>query len=162
MLVQDTEHARRSGEPPPPGAHFLNNVLATTASYVDEDPSRARDLLADLGAFLAYRLRDDLRPVPLADELDFVRTYLRLEEARYDERLHADVAADCPDGARVVPLAVQERVQEAVGRRLRDRPGAVRVALRVASDGGAVRVDLSDHPGGGEPERLVVDLEPVS
>ena len=164
MAVTETDERQvDQGPPPAPGPHFLNNVLATAASYVDEDPGIARDLLADLGAFLAYRLRNDLAPVPLADELDFVRTYLRLEQGRFGDRLEATVddpgAAPAAD---VRPLSLQAPVQEVLTRRLRDRPGALRVAVRVAGDRSTVRLDFSDLPAGGDPERLVVELEAPS
>lgn len=143
----------------PVRAHFLNNVLATAASYVDEDPDLARDLLADLGAFLAYRLREDLEPVPLRDELDFVRTYLRLEAARHGDRL--EVRVDDPGAeaasAPVAPVALQALVEDLLTARLRDDPGPVRVAVRPAPDGAQVRVDLSRPPGGEDPERVVAE-----
>ena len=40
-------------------SHFVNNVLAAAASYIDDDPDYARDVLAELGQFLSYRLRAD-------------------------------------------------------------------------------------------------------
>ena len=147
--------------PSAPGPHFLNNVLAVAASYVDEDAGLARDLLADLGAFLAYRLRDDLEPVPLEDELEFVRTYLRLEHGRFGERLETVVHLPPGDVAvRVRPLSLQEPLEEVLSRRLRDRPAAQRVAVRVAGDAAGVRLDFSDLPDGGGPERVVVELGP--
>lgn len=157
-VIERDERQVVQGRPTAPRPHFLNNVLAVAASYVDEDPGQARELLADLGAFLAYRLREDLEPVALAEELEFVRTYLRLEHGRFGERVVADVT-DAPDASPAVrPLTLQEAVQAALDRRLQDRPGAVRVAVRVAGDAGSVRIDLSDFPGGGAPERVVVDL----
>ncbi|WP_205696404.1 histidine kinase [Conexibacter sp. SYSU D00693] len=155
-MVQATR--RGSDAPPAPGAHFLNNVLAAAASYVEEDPDLARDLLAELGAFLAYRLRRDLEPVPLDEELAFTRSYLRLEQGRFPDRLQVDVAVAPAGAPPVTPLVLQERVQDAVGQRLRERPGALRVALRPAADGRTVRLDLSDWPGGQEPERVAIDL----
>lgn len=143
--------------PPPPSAHFLNNVLAAAASYLDEDPDLARDVLAHLGQFLAYRLRTDLEPVALDTELGFVRTYLKLEEARFPDRLRLDVPgpAEVHPGD-VVPLSVQQPVQNALSQRLRSRPGGVRVGIRVTP--GRVRCDLSDFPSGEEPERITVAL----
>lgn len=157
-MTETEEEGVAAGPPPAPGAHFLNNVLAAAASYVDDDPRRARELLAELGAFLAYRLREDLRPVALRDELEFVRTYLRLEEGRFPDRVHAEVAPPAGDGPQVVPLSVQAPVQEAVGRRLRDRPAPLRVKMRPFGDDGAVRLDLSDHPDGDAPERVVLPV----
>jgi LytS/YehU family sensor histidine kinase len=62
----------------PVSVHFINNVLAAAASYIEEDPDKARDVLAELGAFLSHRLRGS-RTVAPADELEHVGVYLRLE-----------------------------------------------------------------------------------
>ena len=56
---------------PPVSVHFVNNVLAAAASYIEEDPDTARDVLAELGAFLSHRLRGP-RTVSPAEELDHV------------------------------------------------------------------------------------------
>ena len=53
---------------PPVSVHFVNNVLAAAASYIEEDPDTARDVLAELGAFLSHRLRGP-RAVSPAEEL---------------------------------------------------------------------------------------------
>jgi two-component system, LytTR family, sensor histidine kinase LytS len=70
--------------------HFVNNVLATAASYIEEDPDTARDVLAELGAFLTHRLRGP-RTVSPADELEHVAVYLRLEQARFPGRIDAEL-----------------------------------------------------------------------
>src|SRR3954466_9285718 len=41
--------------------HFVNNVLAAAASYIEVEPDTARDVLASLGAFLSHRLRPGRR-----------------------------------------------------------------------------------------------------
>ena len=71
--------------------HFVNNVLAAAASYIEEDPDAARDALAELGAFLTHRLRP-ARAVSLQEELDHVGVYLRLQEFRFPGRLDSDRA----------------------------------------------------------------------
>ena len=72
---------------PPVSAHFVNNVLAAAASYIDEDPDYARDVLAELGQFLSYRLREDPAPVSAAQELAHTATFLRLQQARFPDRI---------------------------------------------------------------------------
>src|SRR6476661_8832040 len=74
--------------------HFVNNVLAAAASYIEEDPDAARDALAELGAFLTHRLRP-ARAVSLQEELDHVGVYLRLQEFRFPGRLDSTAPATC-------------------------------------------------------------------
>jgi len=145
--------------PAPVSVHFVNNVLAAAASYIEVEPDTARDVLASLGAFLSHRLRD--RPtVPLAQELDHVGTYLRLEQARFPGRLEAELppagglpAAECAPGAVQAPLA------DALGRWLGERTGRVHVAIRARLDGSTVdaQFDGPDDPGS-TAERIRIAL----
>src|SRR3954466_5177437 len=95
----------------PVSVHFVNNVLAAAASYIEVEPDTARDVLAGLGAFLSHRLRP-ARIVPLAQELDHVAVYVRLEQARFPGRLEAELPpasglplVDCVPGEVQAPLA---------------------------------------------------------
>jgi two-component system sensor histidine kinase LytS len=128
--------------PEPVSVHFVNNVLAAAASYIEVEPDTARDVLAGLGAFLSHRLRD-ARLVPLSQEIDHVATYLRLEQARFPGRLETELpatgglpATECSPGAVQAPLA------DALGRWLGGRTGRVHVALRARLDGSTLEAQL--------------------
>jgi two-component system LytT family sensor kinase len=130
--------------PAPVSLHFVNNVLAAAASYIEVQPDTARDVLAGLGAFLSHRLRPT-RIVPLAQELDHVAVYVRLEQARFPGRLEAELppaggvpAIDC------VPGEVQAPLADALGRWLGQRHGRVRLALRARLDGSALEAQFDE------------------
>ena len=128
----------------PVSVHFVNNVLAAAASYIEVEPDTARDVLAELGAFLSHRLRP-ARIVPLAQELDHVATYLRLEQARFPDRVEAELPpADRVPSAQCAPGDVQAPLADALGRWLRDRRGPVRLALRARLDGSALEAQLDE------------------
>ena len=115
---------------PPVSVHFVNNVLAAAASYIEEDPDTARDVLAELGAFLSHRLRGRA-PVSPAEELDHVGVYLRLEQARFPDRIDVEL----PDRERAALDAVgagdvQAPLSEALSRWMASTPG--RCASRCA------------------------------
>jgi len=150
----------QDGSDPPVSVHFVNNVLAVAASYIEVEPESARDVLAQLGAFLSHRLRPG-REVSLRDELEHVATYMRLEQARFPERVVAELPADeGRDGARCRAGSVQAPLAEALDRWLGEHPGRVRVAVHVRSSGERIDVQL-DHPdgpvGGGERVRIALD-----
>ena len=127
----------------PVSVHFVNNVLAAAASYIEVEPDTARDVLAELGAFLSHRLRP-ARIVPLAQELDHVATYLRLEQ-RFPGRVEAELPpADCLPSVQCAPGDVQALLADALGRWLRDRRGPVRLALRARLDGSALEAQLDE------------------
>jgi two-component system sensor histidine kinase LytS len=141
--------------------HFINNVLAAAASYIEEDPDTARDVLAELGAFLSHRLRGP-RTVAPADELEHVGVYLRLEQARFPGRIDAELpqAADLP-ATQIVPGEVQAPLSQALNRWLTRQPGRVRLALRARDGTLDLQLDRPDKPG--EPgERIRIPLGPTT
>ena len=108
--------------------HFIYNALAAVAGDIHARPEEARELLIDFAEFTRYLFRDGRSYVTLAEELDHVERYLRLEQARFRDSLH--VTIDVPAEARgaVVPaMSVQPLVENAVRhgveRRAGTRPG---------------------------------------
>jgi len=144
--------------PAPVSVHFVNNVLAAAASYVDDDPDEARDVLAELSAFLSYRLRTEPLDVPLAQELDHVGVYVRLQQARFPDRVQAQLPGrrDAPD-VRVLRSSVQDPVAQLLGGRLGEHPGPARLVLRALSDGSALEAEVS-KPDGGDLARVHIPL----
>jgi LytS/YehU family sensor histidine kinase len=139
----------------PVSVHFVNNVLAAAASYIEVEPETARDVLADLGAFLSHRLRQ--RPsVGLAEELAHVATYVRLEQARFPDRIEAELPANngLPAG-RCAPGDVQAPVSRALDGWLQERPGRVRLALRARLDGETLELLLDQPDDSGAAHRRV-------
>lgn len=140
--------------PPPVSAHFVNNVLAAAASYIDEDPDYARDVLAELGQFLSYRLREDPGDVAASQELAHVGTYLRLQQARFPDRITFRLPDTGAVGGRVAPGAVQRPLSEAVGARLRERPGPLSVTLEPVPGG----LELALAGADGATEQVTIAL----
>jgi two-component system LytT family sensor kinase len=145
----------------PVSVHFINNVLAAAASYIEEDPDTARDVLAELGAFLSHRLRGP-RMVAPAEELEHVSVYLRLEQARFPGRVEAELpaAAELP-ATQIVPGEVQAPLSEALSRWLAQQPGRVRVALRARDSALDLQLDRPDEPGA-PGERVRIPLGPTT
>ena len=156
--MQDPIQGRADGSSPV-SVHFVNNVLAAAASYIEEDPDTARDVLAELGAFLSHRLRAS-RVVSPAEELEHVRVYMRLEQARFPGRIEAELpAADDLPAARIAPGYVQAPMAAALERWLAQQPGRVRVALRARGDALDLQLDRPDEPGeAGERLRIPLGL----
>lgn len=141
---------------PAVSVHFVNNVLAAAAGYIEDEPDTARDVLAELGAFLTHRLRPP-RVVTLRDELEHVAIYLRLQQARFPGRIETSLA----EGERAPATALgagdlQAPVAAALDGWLTRRPGPVRIALELR--GAGLRLTL-DAPGAGDVARETVLVE---
>ncbi len=141
---------------PPVSAHFVNNVLAAAASYIEDDPDYARDVLAELGQFLSYRLREDPGPVSAAQELAHTATYLRLQQARFPDRISfALPARRRGDRARWRRGRSSVRSPRSLGRRLRERSGPCALTLRAA--GPALDLELAGA-GDAAAEHLMIPI----
>lgn len=67
--------------------HFLFNALNTIIAVVRKDSDRARDLLLHLSNFFRKNLKRTGDLVTLEEELDHVQSYLKIEKARFEDRL---------------------------------------------------------------------------
>jgi two-component system LytT family sensor kinase len=97
--------------------HFLFNALNTIAVLVrGGDTDSANRVVEELSDVLRLTLvRPGKSEVPLAEELDLVRHYLAVEQARFPDRLRLtmNVAADLMDAA-VPSFALQHLVENAI------------------------------------------------
>jgi two-component system LytT family sensor kinase len=95
--------------------HFIYNALAAVASFIHSRPEEARELLIEFSEFIRYAFARQRPYVTLADELQYVEKYLRLEQARFGERLRVRVQVDPAVLPAVVPvLSLQPLVENAV------------------------------------------------
>lgn len=98
--------------------HFLFNTLHTVIALVRRDPHKAEAALEQFGEMLRYVLdlnRTKQEDVQLADEIDFVRNFLALEQLRLGDRLRVveDISPDTLDCA-IPSLTLQPLVENAV------------------------------------------------
>jgi LytS/YehU family sensor histidine kinase len=96
--------------------HFLFNSLNGIAAEISPHPVVASELVHDVSDYLRYLLdhRDEVLS-PLSEEFDAMSSYLKIEQARFGERLH--VALDATRSARrtLVPcFLLQPLVENAV------------------------------------------------
>ena len=150
--------------------HFIYNALAAVASYIHTRPDDARELLSEFAEFTRYAFRGERPIVTLDDELQYIEKYLRLEQARFGDRLRVRVQIPADIRSTTMPvLSLQPLVENAVRHGLESRGGAGRVEivgrdlgeevqLRVSDDGVGMDVDAirlllatgdGSAPGGG-------------
>jgi two-component system LytT family sensor kinase len=134
--------------------HFIYNALTAVASFIHSRPEEARDLLGEFSEFIRYAFARQRPYVTLADELTYVEKYLRLEQARFGERLRVRVQVDPEVLQAVVPvLSVQPLVENAVRHGVESRPEGGRVEIRGRDLGADVELRVSDDGEGIDPER---------
>jgi len=131
--------------------HFLFNTLNTIAVLVRDDDRRgAVRIVEQLSDVLRRTLtRHRSNEVTLSDELDFVRQYLAIEQARFSDRLRPrlDVGGDTLSAA-VPSFALQHLVENAIRHGIARRSDASRVELRAHREDDALIVTVADDGPG--------------
>lgn len=134
--------------------HFLYNALNTIITFSLEDPQTTHDLLLNLSRYLrgSFDFKNKERIVPLRKELELTEAYLRIERARFGERLRirleVDEAADCM----LPPLTLQPLVENAVRHGITKREDGGTVTITVSADPDFTTISVEDD-GPGMPER---------
>ena len=134
--------------------HFIYNALAAVAGEIHDRPEEARELLIDFAQFTRYLFRDGRSYVTLAEEIDHVERYLRLEQARFPD---LTVTIEVPAQARgaVVPaMSIQPLVENAVRHGVERRAGSGQVEIVARIVGSDVELRVCDDGAGIEPERV--------
>ncbi|MGO9754875.1 MAG: sensor histidine kinase [Solirubrobacteraceae bacterium] len=138
--------------------HFIYNALAAIAGYIRSKPEEARELLTEFAEFTRYAFRGQRPYVTVADELYYVEKYLRLERARFGDRLHVRVQVDPEVQQVVVPvLSLQPLVENAVRHGV-ERRGQGRIEISGHDFGSDVELRVSDNGVGMEPAHAAVIL----
>ncbi|HHW01770.1 MAG TPA: sensor histidine kinase [Thermoanaerobacterales bacterium] len=130
--------------------HFLFNALNTIISVLRKDPARARELLIYLGDFFRKNLSIGLEMVPLEQELEHVKAYLAIEQARFGDRLKAVFEIQAGVNIMVPPLILQPLVENAIKHGLLPKKsgGTVQIAARSVENG--VEISVTDDGVGME------------
>ena len=134
--------------------HFIYNALAAVASFIHSRPEEARELLTEFAEFIRYAFARQRAYVTVADELRYVEKYLRLEQARFGERLTVRVQVDPEVLQAVLPvLSLQPLVENAVRHGVERQPEGGLVAIEGIDLGNDVALRVSDSGDGIDPER---------
>lgn len=133
--------------------HFVYNSLNTIAALIRTDPGRARELLVGFADLSRAADQAGNTTSTLGRELDAVRGYLQLEQARFGARLRIELDVDAAlHGMPVEPLRVLGAVRTTVQQGIEPRPdGGVLSVVAVPVDGGCT-VTVS----GGDADTTVI------
>lgn len=118
--------------------HFLFNTLHSISSLVLNDPPKAHEMIARLGDFLRITLEhSEDQMVTLGRELEFLRSYLEIEQTRFQDWLTVDFEIDPATLAAIVPhLILQPVVENAVRHGIAPLTGLgnITIASRISGD----------------------------
>jgi LytS/YehU family sensor histidine kinase len=131
--------------------HFLFNSLNTVAVLVrDGNAQRATQVIEQLSDVLRSTLgRSRGNEVSLEDELELVRQYLAVEQARFSDRLRTEIDVDSALLSAAVPsFAIQHLVENAVRHGITRRSDAGRILIRATRSGDRLEIIVEDDGAG--------------
>ncbi len=140
--------------------HFVYNALTTIASFIRTDPVRARELLIEFADFTRYSFRTAGEYTTLSDELTNIERYIRLEKARFGDRLNIKLQIAPEVLSVVLPfLALQPLVENAVRHGLSGKPNGGTITISAENAGAECVIIVEDDGVGMDPSRLTEDLD---
>jgi LytS/YehU family sensor histidine kinase len=130
--------------------HFLFNALNGISTLVVEGHSaQAATMISRLGGLLRSTLEQSGDEVTLAAELELVRQYLDIEQARFGERLMVDVTVDGDAwNGRVPVMLLQPLVENAIKHAIATRESGGRIVVGATRNGGTLELFVEDDGPG--------------
>ena len=130
-LEQQLEYLRYQINP-----HFFMNTLNNIHALIDIDPEKAQETVLELSKMMRYVLYEgDRQVVPLTKEISFVRTYVKLMQLRYTDkvRIGLDLPTEVPDRT-IPPLVLISFIENAFKHGVSYQRGSF-IEVKVAVEG---------------------------
>jgi len=130
--------------------HFLFNTLNSISALLEDNVQAADEMLSRLADLLRLTLDNSAaQTVPIAEELEFLKCYLEIERARFQDRLVVEINVDPAALNALVPnLVLQPIVENAIKHAVAPRHGAGRVQLHAIREGSRLVVVVIDDGDG--------------
>ncbi len=130
--------------------HFLFNTLHVLSELVHRGDDSARRLASRLrDLFVSATDAGAPAEITLAEEVSLVRSYLAIQEMRFEARLTVEVSVP-PDlaGARVPRFLLQPLVENAIRHGTEPRMGRGAIRVSAGREGDMLRVSVMDNGAG--------------
>ena len=140
--------------------HFLYNTLETIRMKAFAEGNReVATAIKLLGKSMRYVLNNTKSSATTLDkEVDYVRTYLSIQQIRFGSRLNYTIRIDKgldPVHYQILPLLIQPIVENAISHGLRDKGENGHIIIKISRSGDDMLVtDVFDNGAGMTPEKL--------
>ena len=135
--------------------HFLYNAFNTLQAGAGKSPDQLKRLIQALSEYFRYSLENRNRNfIPLSREIDAIKNYLVVEEARFRDELVIDCRIDESTRSLLVPgVVIQPLIENAIkyGRMTSPKPVTVRL-LTSRPDPHSVRIEVANMGHWVEPD----------
>lgn len=138
--------------------HFLFNTLNTIAVLVrDNERQAAVRIVEQLSEVLRASLSSSRQnEISLGEELELVRQYVAIEQARFSDRLRPEFRIDDTLLPALVPsFSVQTLVENAIRHGIARKPEAGRLTITARKDNDVLEIRITDDGGGIESDSVI-------
>ncbi len=128
--------------------HFLFNALNTIMAITRKDAGRARQLLLHLSNFFRKNLKRSSELASIEEELDHVNSYLKIEKARFEDKLQVslDVAPELRQ-LKIPTFTLQPIIENAIKHGVSAMLEQGVVKLSVRRDSQSLTIEIEDNAG---------------
>lgn len=111
--------------------HFLFNALNSVASEIHERPDIALEMVRRIAGYLRFCLDQKTASLcPLSEELEAMRTYMRIQEIRFEDKLRCTVrVAPSVNDVLVPHMILQGLVENAVKHGLKQKADRIDITV---------------------------------
>ncbi len=125
--------------------HFIYNALSSISTLISINPSKAQKALDSFTEYLRHNLAalTATKLIPFEEELKHIKTYVSLEEVRFNDRIRVEYDIYVKDFY-VPPLSLQPIVENAIKHGILKKVEGGKVVLKTYETDSAYIVEISD------------------
>ncbi|MEH6940236.1 ATP-binding protein [Bacillus sp. JJ722] len=127
--------------------HFLFNTLNTIAALSEINPCKMMELLDEFGNYLraSFNTQNLNQVIPINQEIKLVRSYVFIQQQRFNERLKVEWEVDEHVSVQIPPLSIQPLVENAIKHGVLKQPNGGIICIQVIDMKKGVQVAIIDN-----------------
>ncbi|WP_130807557.1 LytS/YhcK type 5TM receptor domain-containing protein [Senegalia massiliensis] len=134
--------------------HFLFNAINTIVSLIRTKPDRARELLLHLGFYFRKNLYKTEELVTLSTELEHVKSYLEIEQARFGDKLDIKFNIEKNLEVKLPPLLIQPIVENSIKHGIMNKLEGGEIIISAFSKDDMTHITVEDNGEGIEDKKI--------
>lgn len=136
--------------------HFLYNAFNTISAIALSDGPKASALIDDLAVYLRGCFGKDMREdlIMIREELHIVDAYVRIEEARFGNRLSYESKVETNRMFLLPPLTIQPLVENSIRHASLNSYKPIHVELYIREENGDILIRIRDNGSGMDEDKV--------
>lgn len=134
--------------------HFLFNAINTIISFIRLEPKKARELLIHLSDYFRKNMNNEKDLILLNEELNHLKAYLKIEKARFSDKLEVKINNNLKKDVYIPPLIIQPIVENSIKHGVLKRKDGGKVEIIINKINDKLNIVINDDGKGIDKEKL--------